>query len=209
MLGKYTSLDMNELTPRQRRQIRTRDAILDAARQIIAADGVANLSMRGIAKRIDYSPAGLYEYFGSKDEIIAAVCLQGAGRLYQGMAAVDNCLPPTDYLVEIGLAYINFAVKNKDHFLLMFTSDVQPPPEAFEADSSLDILVAAIQKGIDSNVFIPKEGLGVTEMAYMAWSLVHGVAMLRITQMSFFPEEFAADDRMILQTAVSGLTKSD
>lgn len=198
---------MDNLTPRQRRQLRTKDAILDAARQIIAADGVANLSMRGIAQRIDYSPAGLYEYFGSKDEIIAAVCMQGAGRLYQSMAVVDAALPPVDYLVELGLAYIDFAVKNKDHFLLMFASNVQPPPEAFEADSSLDILVAAIQKGIAAGVFIVKDGLGELDMAYMAWSLVHGVAMLRVSQMAFFPEGFAAEDRVVLKTAVSGLTR--
>ena len=55
------------LTPRQRRHLRTKDAILDAARQIIATEGAEKLSMRAIAKRIDYSPAGLYEYFGSKD----------------------------------------------------------------------------------------------------------------------------------------------
>lgn len=200
---------MNSLTPRERRQLRTKEAILDAARQIIAEEGVANLSMRGIAQRIDYSPAGLYEYFGSKDEIIAAVCMQGAGRLYQSMAAVDTSLPPLDYLVELGLAYIDFAIKNRDHFLLMFASDVQPPPEAFEAESSLDILLAAIQKGIEDNVFIAREDFGELDMAYMAWSLVHGVAMLRVSQMAFFPEEFAADDRMILQTAVSGLTKND
>jgi AcrR family transcriptional regulator len=55
---------MDELTPRQRRHLRTKDAILDAARQIIAEEGADNLSMRGIAERIDYSAAGLYEYFG-------------------------------------------------------------------------------------------------------------------------------------------------
>ena len=197
---------MDKLTPRQRRHLRTKDAILDAARQIIAADGVANLSMRGIAQQIDYSPAGLYEYFGSKDEIIAAVCMQGAERLYHNMAVVGSDLAPTEYLVELGLAYIDFALKNKDHFLLMFTSEVEPPPEAFETESSLDILVTAIQKGIAAGVFVTRDGFGELDMAYMAWSLVHGVAMLRVTQMSFFPEGFAAEDREVLKTAVSGLT---
>ena len=58
-------------TPRERRAQRTRDAILEAARQIIGKDGIDGLSTRGIADAIDYSPAGLYEYFGSKEEIIA------------------------------------------------------------------------------------------------------------------------------------------
>ena len=59
--------------PRTKRHLRTKQAILDAARQIIAEEGPAALSMRALADRIDYSAAGLYEYFGSKEEIIAAV----------------------------------------------------------------------------------------------------------------------------------------
>ena len=50
---------------------RTQQAILDAARAIIHEQGPDKLSMRAIADRIDYSPAGLYEYYGSKEEIIA------------------------------------------------------------------------------------------------------------------------------------------
>ncbi|MCB0105373.1 MAG: TetR family transcriptional regulator, partial [Caldilineaceae bacterium] len=46
------------LTPRERRALRTREAILDAARKIISKDGVDGLSMRNIADAIDYSPAG-------------------------------------------------------------------------------------------------------------------------------------------------------
>lgn len=53
------------LTPRERRAQRTRDAILEAARGIISKKGVEALSIRSIADAIDYSPAGLYEYFGS------------------------------------------------------------------------------------------------------------------------------------------------
>ncbi|NJN55580.1 MAG: helix-turn-helix transcriptional regulator, partial [Anaerolineae bacterium] len=59
---------MDELTPRERRHLRTKDAILDAARLIIKEQGADALSIRAIAEQIDYSPAGLYEYFGSKEE---------------------------------------------------------------------------------------------------------------------------------------------
>ena len=128
---------MDELTPRQRRHLRTKDAILDAARQIISEDGIASLSMRGLADRIDYSAAGLYEYFGSKDEIITAVCLQGDKRLRQNMGRVDKALPPMNYLIEIGLAYIDFAVTNPDHFMLMFASGLSAPDEIQESTPEL------------------------------------------------------------------------
>lgn len=201
---------MTKLTPRQRRHLRTKDAILDAARQIIANEGSDNLSMRAIAKRIDYSPAGLYEYFGSKDEIISAVCMQGEERLYQRMAIVDDTLPPMEYLIEIGLAYIDFALNNADHFKLMFASGIQPPEELesdFNEKSSFFVLVKAIQRGIDTGVFMTRDGFELMDMAYLAWSIVHGISALRITQLSLIPYDFGRADREVLKTAVYGLTQ--
>ena len=72
---------MEALSPRAKRHQRTRDAILEAARHIVHEDGIGGLSMREIARRIEYSPAGLYEYFGSKEEIIDAICEEGFRRL--------------------------------------------------------------------------------------------------------------------------------
>lgn len=201
---------MAKLTPRQRRHLRTKDAILDAAREIISEEGVASLSMRSIASRIDYSAAGLYEYFGSKDEIITAVCLQGDERLRQSMGRVDTSLPPMDYLIEIGLAYIDFAVTNPDHFMLMFASGLEAPPEIQGApleESSFHILVSAITRGVDAGVFVPREGFGVMDMAFLAWSVVHGISVLRVTQISQLPYEFDVADREVLKTAVFGLSQ--
>ena len=201
---------MDDLTPRQRRHLRTRDAILDAARQIIREEGADNLSMRGIAERIDYSAAGLYEYFGSKDEIITAVCMQGEERLYQKMINVDKSLPPLEYLVELGLGYIDFAINNADHFKLMFASEIQPPEEMeemFREKSSFAILVSAIQRGIDEGVFITRAGFELMDMTYLAWAIVHGIAMLRITRLSLIPYDFGVADREVLRTTVYGLTQ--
>ena len=200
---------MDDLTPRQRRHLRTKDAILDAAREIISKDGIDSLSMRAIADRIDYSAAGLYEYFGSKDEIITAVCLQGDERLRQSMSRVDTSLLPMDYLIEIGLAYIDFAVTNPDHFMLMFASGLEAPAEIQDKpeESSFDILVSAIVHGVETGAFLPREGFGVMDMAFMAWSVVHGISVLRVTQFSQLPYDFSGADREVLKTAVYGLSQ--
>ncbi|MCB0147914.1 MAG: TetR/AcrR family transcriptional regulator, partial [Caldilineaceae bacterium] len=81
-------------TPRTKRRLRTKQAILDAARAIIVEDGLPALSMRTLADRIDYSPAGLYEYFGGKEEIVAAVCDEGQHYLFEAMDQVDKSLAP-------------------------------------------------------------------------------------------------------------------
>ena len=111
-----------ELSPRERRRQRTEQAILEAARQIIRKQGIDALSMRGIAEAIDYSPAGLYEYFGSKEEIVYAVIGQGFERFTRALQSVERSLPTRAYIVNVGMAYIDFAVLNPDFFLLMFTT---------------------------------------------------------------------------------------
>ncbi len=204
-------------TPRTKRRLRTQQAILDAARTIIVEDGLAALSMRTLADRIDYSPAGLYEYFSSKEEIVGAVCDEGQGFLFEAMDQVDKTLPPTDYLNGIGIAYIGFALERPDYFLVMFTA-APPPPEMAGASaeevhamltsqgSAYGILIDAIQRGIDADIFRVRPGFGRDEMAYAAWTLVHGIAMLRTTALRHFPVDLASSDRQVLRNFVRGLT---
>lgn len=196
-----------DLSPRERRHLRTREAILEAARQIIYEQGADGLSMRAIAERIDYSPAGLYEYFGGKDEIITAVCLQGHARLTQAMTAVDPTLPADEYLQAIGLAYIAFAMQNPEHYLLMFTNPAFAGSldEISNEESSFAILLAAIQRGLDAALFHERPGYGLMEMAYATWSIVHGIAMLRLTYLTGYPFDFSTADAQVLHTLINGL----
>ena len=202
-------------TKRTRRHLRTKQSILDAARTIIAEEGPAALSMRALADRIDYSAAGLYEYFGSKEEIIAAVCDEGQKYLYDAMNAADADLAPVEQLHQIGLAYVRFALEHPDYFLLMFTVAPAPnmadaPAEAVQAalhgeGSAYGLLVQAIQRNIAAGVFPVRPGFGLDEMAYAAWTLVHGIAMLRITALRHYPANLAAWDDQVLLNFLRGL----
>ncbi len=52
-------------------------AILDAARELFVTEGYQNVSIRKIAERIEYSPAAIYGYFPSKDDIFFALAEEG------------------------------------------------------------------------------------------------------------------------------------
>src|SRR4051812_5939275 len=73
------------------RQVRDRKAvrraILDAARELFVAEGFQNVSIRKIAERIEYSPAAIYGYFPSKDDIFFSLAEEGF-RLLGDPAAV-------------------------------------------------------------------------------------------------------------------------
>ena len=68
------------------RQEREREAvaraILDAARELFVAEGYQNVSIRKIAEKIEYSPAAIYGYFPSKDDIFLALAEEGFRMLF-------------------------------------------------------------------------------------------------------------------------------
>src|SRR5579864_374997 len=73
------------------RQERDREAvqrsILDAARELFVTEGFQNVSLRKIAERIEYSPAAIYSYFASKDDIFFALAEEGFRLLCDGTRA--------------------------------------------------------------------------------------------------------------------------
>jgi AcrR family transcriptional regulator len=184
-----------ESSTRERRHQRTRDAILTTARRIVHEKGPDGLSMREIARRIDYSPAGLYEYFGSKEEIIGELCAEGFRRLTAHLLLPDPALPSLEYLLQQGLNYVAFARANADFFLLMFTTAPLFAPQGFVlGDAEVDSLEAVLLQSpaflalFDGVVRAVREGALRDQperppfaLAMTLWHAVHGAAMLEIT----------------------------
>jgi AcrR family transcriptional regulator len=198
---------MSGKTPRERRHARTRQAILDAAREIITEQGSGGLSMRELAQRIEYSPSGLYEYFSSKEELIEEVCNEGFSALSQRMTGVPRALPPAERLTKAALVYLAFAADHPEEYLLMFN---QVPPAPFSPDdllpnSAYGQLRQIVQDGIDAGDFKSLPDFGLEEMTYQCWALVHGMAMLRLTLFRQSADRIDALNRQALAGAITKL----
>ena len=83
-------MGIKERQERDREAVRR--AILDAARELFVAEGFQNVSIRKIAERIEYSPAAIYGYFPSKDDIFFALAEEGF-RLLGDPGAVQQRSP--------------------------------------------------------------------------------------------------------------------
>lgn len=205
---------MNDVTPRERRSERTRQSILDAALALIVEKGLSKLSLREVARRVDYSPAGLYEYFGSKDEIVEALVSDAHNRFYTHLYRVPKTLAAESYLVDLGMAYIEFAQLYPDHFMLMFTQRQAMPDfdvETYIPDSSNDtygLLMDGVQRALDAGVINAREGYDKVGITYSLWSLVHGMAMLRVTYLRQVKWNFSVADRQAMATFIAGLKQA-
>jgi AcrR family transcriptional regulator len=157
---------------------------------------------------VDYSPAGIYEYFGSVGEIIRATCEEGFALLKAEFDRVPLDLPIPERLVELGMAYIAFAQRFPQHFLLIFTrlgSNLQDSRASYDDSDTYGVLQRCVQEGIASGVFHPRPGFGLDEMCHYCWALVHGLAMLRVTHLQHVAQHFDLMHRRILEVQVSSL----
>ena len=169
------------MQPRERRFQRTKQAILDAALEIIREEGPGALNIRraGRAQRLQPRPDST-----STSAARTRSSRRCASRDTSGWPATCGwpiaSLPVVDYLYEIGIGYIRFALENPDYFLLMFTV-VAPgptgdfsPEKLLEGDSSFHILLGAIRRGIEEGAFVARhrlrpDGDGLHGMGHRAW----------------------------------------
>lgn len=193
---------------REQRHADMKAAILLAAREAILEHGPERFSLRDVARRSGYSPAGLYEYFSGKDDLVAAVAGESMGQLHAALTRAGRGTQPSEYLVALGLAYVRFARENPQHFLLVFArlpsqrSSLTAPPSA---QSPYRVVLQAVQDGIESGDFIAGPEFGVEEMAYGLWATAHGMAMLQQTHLRQFKADFVDHDRRVLEVYVRGL----
>ena len=78
---------------------KTRERLLDVARQLFASNGVEHTTMHDIAAASDKGRRTIYTYFKNKKEIYDAVIEREADRIVEKFAAiVDSDLPPVEKL---------------------------------------------------------------------------------------------------------------
>lgn len=95
-----------------------RELILSAANEIIASEGFEKLSIRKIAKKIEYSPAIIYHYFNDKEEIINNLMLKGYKKIVTAVSSVKTKSDSAEEkLIEMTKNYINVALSMPEEFM--------------------------------------------------------------------------------------------
>lgn len=119
---------------RQQRHEATKAEILDAAWDIVRAEGLAALSLRDVAARVGMRAPSLYSYFDSKHAIYDAMFGQ-AWQTY--LVQVRTYDPPDDaraLLVMSGRGFIDFAVADPARYQLMNQRTIlgfEPSPDSY------------------------------------------------------------------------------
>jgi AcrR family transcriptional regulator len=194
------------------RQDRERQAvtrsILSAARDLFVAEGYQSVSIRKIAERIEYSPAAIYSYFPSKDDIFLALAAEGFHRLDEKVHAAMETDDPLENVRGCWWAFYEFSQEQPAYFQLMFVDRSVPRItqqwEGFEfLQQMLANAVSAIQKAIDAGAF-PKT-VNPNVAMHMLWAALIGPAVVGIRHRLASGEDYDALARDVLNATIAGL----
>ena len=159
-----------------------KEALLQAALDLIAQKGPAGFTFAEAARSAGVSPAAPYRHFRDRDDLLASIAQRGFEQFEATLtAAWDDGRPDTVTAFErIGKAYLNFARTEPAFYSAMFESGIpadSSPELAAAGERAFGVIRAAAER---LAALTPP---GVTRppammMALHIWSLSHGVASL-------------------------------
>ncbi|WP_437815207.1 TetR/AcrR family transcriptional regulator [Sorangium sp. So ce1078] len=158
-----------------------RQALIDAALRALEHQRAEDLSLRALGRELGVSPRAPYRHFETKEELLAAVAVEGFrafGELLAQRVAAAGA-DPIARLRAIAEAYVAFAVERPAAFRVMYA------PYATVKESAPDLLQAraeghratmdAIAEGQAAGTL---RGGDPMQLALVLWSSMHGLAVL-------------------------------
>ena len=119
---------------RRRRHEATRQEIIDAAWTIVRAEGLAALTMRGLARVVGMEPQSLYTYFRSKHDVYDAMFAEGNQELLDRFRAADWPDDPRALLTQAAELMFTFDAEDAARSQLLFQRtipDFEPSAGAY------------------------------------------------------------------------------
>jgi len=175
-------VSVEEDTPADRRRRKVREAIIDAAEAIFSSEGEEGISMRRLAEAIDYSPAALYKYFASKDDLFEAIRDLFFERL---MTRIHDAMEAGGSTRELCArcirAYIETGIEEPNHYMMAFSTTsriskhVHSEEEmAYQAEAKL---VSMIEQGKAEGSF---RNVDPQVASKSVWASLHGLTTLMV-----------------------------
>ncbi|SFQ70186.1 DNA-binding transcriptional regulator, AcrR family [Amycolatopsis arida] len=166
-----------------------RARLVEAAIELLDAEGPAAVQARRLAREIGASTMAVYHYFGGMPALLRAVCDEGFRRLEAHLAAVAITEDPITDIVRLGAAYRRAARENPHLYDMMFglaaPGGHRPEPAPHDdgggrpgpGDAAYGHLVAAAHRAVQAGSIRPAEPALI---AAQLWSMLHGFVALEL-----------------------------
>lgn len=138
---------------------KTRDTLVDVARQLFAKNGFENTTMNDIATCSGRGRRTLYTYFKNKEEIYLAVIETELGRLYERLEAVARKnISPEEKMVQLIFAHLEVvkeAVYRNGNLRAEFFRDVWKVEQVRKTfdKNEISLFRRIMNEGVDKGIF--------------------------------------------------------
>ena len=180
-----------------------RQALIDAALELIEQRGPTGFTLSEAAKRAGVTPAAVYRHFEGREDLIAEAAHQGYDIFAELMEfAYESGQPSALKAFEAtGRAYLALARKYPGHYIAMFESGIsvnRTPELAHAANRANGVLERAAS---DLSQHIPADKRPPASMfSAHIWAMSHGVVELFARNSPGRASPFPADD--LLETGI-------
>ena len=131
------------VTP-NRRGVRSRELVLDAAERVMAKDGFEAATLARVVEESGVPMSSVYHYYGSKDGILLAVMERGAERFFADLPEPDERIGrPAEHLALVVTAAVEALGRHPNFLRLMVVFAVQPPQSA---NGEVDAVVGRVRE---------------------------------------------------------------
>ena len=176
---------------RERERTARREAILDAAQELIAAQGYHGMRMDSVAEAVELSKGTLYLYFENKDALCAAVATRLLDTLIPFVeSAVENTPTGLDAVRQLLQKYSDFTQENPHHFrfALAWLSEGERMDDSTEAfqiyrgrvGHMLSLVITSLQRGqADGSI---RADIDPLPQALQLWTSLLGVVLVGLNK---------------------------
>ena len=181
---------------REREREQRKAQILDTARALLLEKGLNATSINQIAKRAELSVGAIYFYYKSKEDLYAALQVEGLELLSQTISqSVSEQAQPQVNVRKIAMAYLKFSEEHKNYFDIInyFLASPEPifsPELKNQVDEhgkqSIATLADTIGKGIEAGMF---KAVDPRRQAIILWSTLHGMIQFKKLENTILAKE--------------------
>ena len=191
---------------RLREKEEVRSTILTAGWRLVKEEGWESLSIRKIADAIEYSIPVIYDHFENKEAILEEFGKEGFKVLTKKLKkAKEKHRQPAEQLKAIAEAYWDFAMKNTEHYQLMYGVGMAccEGEHCMSEQTEFRELIAEPISELISKGKHPQANPCLKYHTF--WSIMHGLISIRMTNRSDVSDQL---NKLVLSDAVEGFIKN-
>lgn len=168
-----------------------RDAVYEAAVEVLLEHGIAALTMERLAKTAEVSRATLYNYFRDRDDVLVYIGDRIIGPLMAALVeTADGKLEPQDKIARIGEVVLRYVDENRSIISSLYDRETAEGArreaqkrrrEAFRA-----LIGRVIQEGMDGGQF---RSVDIARTSEIYLGALEGMVEAMVDRDEFLPPE--------------------